>query len=189
MMQTTIDDCKKQLSILADMGHDVQTEYRCPFCLRYIQDPSKISREDAPQEALGGNKIAYTCKDCNNRLGWLIDCHLINAIIVDEESILPENRESKIELLSGTYKGKTLRAILKDEGDKLDICYLPDKNDPKVLNAEWEALEVGDIDKLYFSFSPITKTIMNGCREAALLKNAYVILFSYFGYTFLLDSF
>lgn len=185
----TQEECKNQLAILAELGMDVQPRYMCPFCLRYFDDPALISREDAPQEALGGSKIAYTCKECNNRLGWLIDCHLINATIVDEESVLPENHESKIELLSGTYKGKTIRAILKDKGDKLEINYLPDKNDPKVLDSEWEALKSGEINELYFSFSPVTKTIMNGSREAALLKNAYVILFSYFGYSFLLNPF
>lgn len=188
-MSIVIDDYKKQLSLLAELGYDVQKEFRCPFCLQYIHDPVKISREDAPQEALGGCKIALTCKDCNNRYGWLIDCHLINATIVDEESVLPENLESKIELLSGSYKGKTIRALLKDKGDGLEIIYLPDRNDPKVLDAEWEALESGKMDEVQFCFQRITPKIYKGKREAALLKNAYVILLSYFGYAFLLDPF
>ena len=107
----SIEDYKKQLSVLAELGYDVQKEFRCPFCLQNIHDPAKISREDAPQEALGGSKIALTCKDCNNRYGWLIDCHLINATIVDEESVLPENLESKIELLSGLHNPPHTRSV------------------------------------------------------------------------------
>ena len=185
----TVDECKNQLSILAEHGFKVQNKYLCPFCMRYITDPDKISREDAPQDFLGGTKIALTCKDCNNKFGGQIDNQLINAIKIDEESFLPENFESRIELQSGSSKGKTIRAILKDEGNSLEIILLPEHNDPKLLDAEWQAIESGDIKEVCFTTARITKKVYNGKREAALIKNAYVILFSYFGYSFLLNPF
>lgn len=185
----TQEECKNQLALLAELGMDVQPRYMCPFCLCYFDDTALISKEDAPQDSLGGSKIALTCKECNNKFGWQIDCHLINSIIIDEESELPENLESKIEILSRSCKGKTIRAILKDEGNILDFYLLPDKNDPKVLDAEWKLLESEEDHEVVFSFPRITKKVMRGNREAALLKNAYVILFSYFGYSFLLNPF
>lgn len=185
----TQEECKNQLAILTGLGMYVQPRYMCPFCLRYFYDSTLISREDAPQDSLGGSKIALTCKECNNKYGWQIDCHLINSIIIDEESELPENLESNIEIISQSCKGKTIRAIIKDEGDTLGFYLLPDKNDPKVLDAEWKMLESEEGKEVVFSFPRITKKVMRGNREAALLKNAYVILFSYFGYSFLLNPF
>ena len=116
-------------------------------------------------------------KSITNRSSEALDKYLVEIgraplISIDEESELPENLESKIEILSRSCKGKTIRAILKDEGNILDFYLLPDKNDPKVLDAEWKLLESEEDHEVVFSFPRITKKVMRGNREAALLKNA-----------------
>jgi hypothetical protein len=67
-----------QLALLQEKGVlniDVQSEksYICPICQRqfsedYLDNSHKnyLTLEDAPPFALGGSKIALTCKECNN---------------------------------------------------------------------------------------------------------------------------
>ena len=84
---------RDQLSILHSMNLFRQYDgYICPFCLnRFNEDNvAALSLEDAPQEALGGSKVALTCKKCNNTMGGLIDCHLVNYIEAIECRQFPE---------------------------------------------------------------------------------------------------
>ena len=183
----TIEDCKDQLSILTALGYPFQSEYLCPFCFRYISDSALISREDAPQDALGGKKIALTCKDCNNTYGHTIDCHLINFIADSEDSTLPVGMNRQF-VFHDKERGLDFRGQLEvlPKGEMKMV--LPKQiNDPKILDAEIQDLNVSDVVIAEMATNK-NKSIPRNIA-AAMLKNAYVILFSYFGYSFLMDSF
>lgn len=45
--------------------------YICPICKKIFvgNEVKNLTQEDAPQDKLGGKRIALTCKDCNNTCG------------------------------------------------------------------------------------------------------------------------
>ena len=60
---------KKQLNILNKKGwlaniSSYNNEYICPLCLNKFtaEQMDELSQEDAPQDKLGGKRIALTCK-------------------------------------------------------------------------------------------------------------------------------
>jgi hypothetical protein len=74
---------------IVDMKFDSEKPYLCPICLRAfttndldINRANFLTLEDAPPDALGGKKVALTCKQCNNVCGTSIDHQFISKIYV-----------------------------------------------------------------------------------------------------------
>ena len=182
-----IEECKGQLSLLAALGYHFHSEYLCPFCKRYISDPAQISREDAPQDALGGKKLALTCKDCNNTYGHTIDCHLINFITDSEDRLRPAGMNRRF-VFHDKERGHEFRGQLEVlPGGEMRMVLPKQINDPTILGAEIHDLSVNDVVIAEMATNKEKRIPQN--IAAAMLKNAYVILFSDFGYSFLMDAF
>ena len=182
-----IDTYKKQLSILRHLGYTESDEYVCPFCLRSFTDVSLISLEDAPQEALGGSKIALTCKECNNKLGGLVDCHLVNYIVDKEDRLFPKEMVRSF-TFHDKKRGRDIQGKIEvNKTGEIRMIFPEKVNDPKVLNAAVKEIKKGDIIGAEMRVNLSKRMPRN--IVAALLKNAYILLFSYFGYSFLLNSF
>lgn len=163
---------------------DVEGEYICPICLKsYTKENLKLlSLEDAPQESLGGRKIAITCKECNNKCGHEIDVHLVNAIVArEQQDFLPNShREVRAE-----YKGTTINAKLHVYENDMELFVAKKNNNPSSMEKYVNSITHNSI--ITIKNKPIKAQKVE--YSTALLKNAYIILFSCFGYTFLLDPF
>lgn len=181
-----IDTYKNQLHLLKELGCNVPENYICPFCLQTFEDIKLLSLEDAPQEKLGGSKIALTCKNCNNSFGTTIDCHLINFITQAEDKKFPNGLNRPFNFIDPATMQK-FRGILRTKNEQMEIVLTPNNNDPKVLDKEWDELKDSKLLYAEMVTNPNKRIPQN--IAAALLKNAYVILFSYFGYTFILNPF
>ena len=182
-----LDLYKRQLSILRVFGYCVPDEYICPFCERVVTEIDEISMEDAPQEALGGKKIALTCKECNNDFGITVDCHLVNFIKDSEDRKFPIGMNRLFEF-HDRQRGRDFRGRVEVGKNGELKMILPQRiNDPKVLSETVRDLKQDDTIHAEMRVQ-LEKRIPKNIA-AALIKNAYVILFSYFGYTFLLDTF
>lgn len=181
-----VDTYKKQLSILNDLGNSLPTEYVCPFCLRQYTDASLISLEDAPQEALGGSKIALTCKSCNNRYGGLIDCHLVNYIVDSEDKKLPAGLNRPF-IFNDPKTGQKVRGTLRTDKEKMEMVLLGKVNNPEILENEIKTIRPNSLIFAEMQTNQQKRVPQN--IVAALLKNAYIILFSYFGYSFIANPF
>lgn len=182
-----VDLYKRQLSLLRELGCSVPKEYYCPFCGRVINDLDEISMEDAPQEALGGKKIALTCKECNNNYGRTIDCHLVNYITDREDSRFPVGMNRSF-VFHDEKRGNDVRGTVEVGKNGEIRMVLPKRiNDPRVLDATVRDLKIDDT--IYAQMRVQLEKRIPGNIAAALIKNCYVILISYFGYTFLWDSF
>lgn len=180
---------RDQLSILHSMNQFRQYgDYICPFCLKRFNEDNvaALSLEDAPQGALGGSKIALTCKECNNTMGGLIDCHLVNFIEAIEVRQFPEGLEKRV-TISNPDTGASTNALLKIESGQFIIYVPPKNNNPAVLDHELPKWRENTL--LNFEFADNANKCLPRRIVAAILKNAYVLLFAQFGYSFLLSPY
>ena len=176
------------LSILKDVGIvSMHSDYICPLCMKnYSQEIAKqeLTEEDVPQKSLGGQRITLTCKQCNNTCGTNIDVHLLESIkSIEQRAFLPgTDRTVHIEKGEGR-----LKATLKVGKDKEMFLNIDTKhNNPKTWSFYHEnvLLEDSIID---IQDAPLKRDARR--VSAAILKNAYLILFARTGYTFLSDHF
>ncbi|WP_195437372.1 hypothetical protein [Parabacteroides goldsteinii] len=179
-----------QLRILIDnelieMDDKYKDEYICPgTTCRFSEDNiNELSLEDAPQNALGGQKIALTSKSWNNECGREVDVYLFNSIVNYENAHFVPGSASKVKI---KIKDKEFNGMLMVHLDgKMEMRNSEKQNDPKLLAEYMSQLKPG----LKYSIRHMpSKTDINRA-SAAILKNAYIILFSKFGYTFLLDDY
>lgn len=159
-------------------------DYICPICLHTFsaEQLSDLSLEDAPQASLGGHKIALTCKKCNNTSGHIIDNHLINFLKRLDEIDFIDGSNRRIEIIK---EGRRINADLEVGSNRELNVILPRKiNNPKILEEHIANTNEGDIIDIK------NKKIDIDLKKVstAILKNAYIILFSKFGYSFLLDK-
>ena len=180
---------RDQLSILHSMDlYRQYDDYICPFCLKCfsVDNVASLSLEDAPQYALGGSKVALTCKECNNTFGGSIDCHLVNFIEAIEIRQFPEGLEKRV-TISNPNTGASTNALLRIESGEFKI-YVPKRNNnPSVLSQELPKWIENTL--LSFEFADNANKRLQRSIVAAILKNAYVLLFARFGYTFLLNPY
>lgn len=174
------------IKILRTKEINIEGDYVCPLCLKSYreQDVIKLTEEDVPQRSLGGRRIALTCKECNNVCGSEIDVHLFNLIKVKEQKFFLPGDKRKIYVQNGEKK---LNATI-EIGENRDIKLLVDitKNNPKIWNFFYEQVLIPQKE-----ITIEDKNIKKDERRinAALLKNAYLLLFAKTGYTFLLDKY
>lgn len=175
------------ISFLQDNNALVGGDYYCPLCLRpySIADVKHLlTEEDVPQRSLGGEKITITCPDCNHNCGSNIDFHLKNTIeLIEQKSFLP-GTDRQVRVIKD---GQQLNATLKvGENKSISLDINTKINAPNVWTnfKEYVLLPENIIDVQ-------DKPIKHDERrvEAALLKNAYLILFSKTGYAFLMDHY
>ena len=175
------------LNIIRELNITDRTdEYICPICMKGFSKNSivKLSIEDAPQQALGGKKIAITCKDCNNTCGHTIDNHLYNMLEYIERSHFLSGTDHRIKILD-LDKEEPINAKLEVKGkDDLKMLISEKNNNPYILKERLNKLVDGkeitiQNEKLKVNFRR---------ASAAIIKNAYIILFAKYGYSFMLDK-
>lgn len=156
----------------------------CPLCMKSFEDVTELTEEDVPQKSLGGKRITLTCKQCNNTCGSDIDIHLLGLIKgIVQQAFIPGS-DRKVSVLNGE---KRLNATLEVKDNRELLLNI----DPKLNNPKtWELFH----DKVLLENSVVNiedNTLKQDIRRysAALLKNAYLILFERTGYTFLSDPF
>lgn len=178
---------KYNLSLLRELGRiDNDAEFICPICLQEFtnKDIDILSMEDAPPESLGGKKICITCKNCNNKCGHDIDNYLFNYISSHERSQMLPGTSGKIAIqthgqeIFGSIINKlngraTIRIPMTNKGNN------PIKAHNYVnTHGYMSTMQIRNVYPKHDQF----KTAI------AMLKTAYIILFSKYGYAFLLDK-
>jgi hypothetical protein len=143
---------------------------------------SELSLEDAPQASLGGSKIAITCKRCNNTCGHEIDSHLVNFIkYIEEKEFLPRS-DRRVKIFDDE---EIVNATLQVGDNKELKMIIPNKiNNPTTLSNHISKIKKGTL--IDIQSNPLKIDMKK--VAVAILKNAYILLFAKFGYTFLLDE-
>ena len=178
--QIEILDTKNMLDFVPQSNN----VYVCPLCLKEFTEEKigELSQEDAPQAKLGGSRIALTCKICNNTCGSSIDCYLINRIENYENSLFIPNTKRNIKI---KFSDKEVNGQLEVNAEgEMTIRNNYNQNDPKLLDKYMKNL----VEDVVISVENKTKKTDDLRFSVALLKNAYIILFSKFGYSFILNK-
>lgn len=161
--------------------------YMCPLCMKTFtpeEAKEKLTEEDVPQKSLGGHRITLTCRQCNSTCGATIDIHLLNWIkSLEQKTFLPGTDRA----VSVYRDNKRLNAELKVGENKELLLYVNTKRNNPIVRDDFHnniLLENNVVDLQNVPLKIDARRI-----SAAILKNAYLILFARTGYTFLRDPF
>jgi len=167
--------------------------YICPICLREFSedhlDETKynnfLTAEDAPPAALGGSKIALTCRECNNGCGQEIDCYLTDVLRAIDDSFFYKGTKQSATI---EFEGKKVTVELESLGDGTLTAYHRNKfNNPTLLAKFIYGIKNKTVGPL-LNFMPPARKLDPKRINYALLKSNYIITFSKFGYIFLLSQ-
>lgn len=163
--------------------------YRCPICLKLFKkadlENNVLTVEHIIPEKLGGKIFTLTCKTCNSECGTYLDVHLINKIFADEvlsgKSSEPLNAE--IEIGDGLTRGDL---YIQQKGGKSSVKFVgkPNMVHPAALEKCSKALSEG-LDEIKLSGN-LGYKVFN--LQIALIKIAYLLLFSRLGYGYILNN-
>lgn len=177
-----IESMHNNQHILFTMGAIQDERYKCPLCMQSFSDDEvvkNLTEEDVPQASLGGKRIALTCRSCNSTCGHFIDVNLLNAIVGFEQKKFFLLTDRKVNLI---HEGRRLGANLHiDANSQLFLEIDAKRNNPKIWDEYRENIlkENALIDLQEIPLKRDERLI-----SAALLKNAYLLLFAKTGYTF-----
>lgn len=151
--------------------------YVCPICTNrfFHYDPSVLTLEHIPAEKIGGKKLLLTCKECNNGTGGKLQSHQIEKEKQDKfwKKELSENINLEVE----TEKG-ILRGFVKfDDSDPPTFQIQNDRLHPDMRDFDAKELDQSKLYKLGRQFDWHTARIAD-------LRDAYLIMFTKFGYSF-----
>jgi hypothetical protein len=182
------DAYKKHLDIIRELGITDRTDdYICTICLRGFskEEITELSLEDVPQVKLGGRKIAITCRHCNNTCGNTIDFHLINYINLMERKCFLPGSSRKIKILN-LGDGKPIEASLRIRSkDNIELVIPNDYYNSKTYKERLDTIAKDAITMV--QDKPIK--LNTNYVSAAIIKNAYILLFSLTGFTIILDNY
>lgn len=188
-----------QLHLMVDQGL-LQTElqyertYICPICLGQFQESDLfansgtnfLTEEDAPPAKLRGSRIALTCRDCNSGAGHQIDNHLINRIREIDDSKFYKGSKQFLRL---NYEGGPITSEITSNGDgTLTVLHRIGKNNPNRLDRFIYGLRNKTVGPI-LNLEPKDYRVIPERVNIALAKTNYIILFSKFGYLFLLHPY
>lgn len=165
------------------MSNGLTGDYVCPLCLtsytQQVVNTDAITIEHAPQHALGGHEKALTCKECNNGAGSEIDCHLDNLIqrLEFKEQVDGSKREGSFEV-----SGQRIHGSLTYNNGNCELRLPVRSNDTRINLGG--LMTTGD----EFEFEGKKVKYNANCGIAAMLKNAYILLFARIGYPILASA-
>lgn len=169
---------------------DFDEGFICPICFKLFtrQALSKeyadhLSLEDVPPRSLGGRVSTLTCKVCNNQAGSQLENHLRKKLRADEffEGVPGVPIETHFEPAPSV----DLAAVTQLAGDRsIEVICDPDRSDPGALDRFYALSPETAMSSFTLRFLPGYKI---NRPEAALLRIAYLLAFSQFGYGFLMN--
>lgn len=178
---------KTNLEILRRIGVKVPDgDFLCPECFSPFNEYeiSKLTEEDVPQASLGGSRITLTCRKCNSNSGALIDVHLQEALKAREQQEFLPNTDRKVSVM---VDGQRLNAKL-EVGENKDLKLVVDtkRNNPKV----WDDFRENKlVPNAIVDLQDAPLKHQQERVEAAIIKNAYLLLFAQTGFTLLSHSY
>lgn len=169
---------------------DTKEGYLCPQCFKFF-DREALSKEyddhltleDVPPKQLGGKVRLLTCKVCNNRSGTRLDSQLANKLNFDEflSGIPSAVLDGRMRLSTGTNVTTTIRT----EGTKnIHIQYHNSRSNPIDVAELEKQLKTGHLSEFDLTFYG---KFRENQPEVALIRIAYLLAFSVFGYGFLIN--
>ena len=162
----------------------------CPLCFKLFTRESlsrefddHLTLEDVPPSSLGGKPRTLTCKICNNWAGTELEADLANKLRSDE--VLKGLSAGRIETRFMPGEGIDLAARSSITSERIIVRYDPERSDPSQIEKLHRLEESGEIGEITLKF--LLRYRINR-PEIALIRIAYLMAFSRFGYGFLMNA-
>ncbi|MBD3638084.1 MAG: hypothetical protein HUJ25_12090 [Crocinitomicaceae bacterium] len=181
----------RRIDGVGEKTEEIKGDYICPICSEGFNDKdlnqnttNPLTLEDVPPKSLGGKQIALTCEKCNNGLGEKIDWHLAERLkeleFKDKKPFSQLTGKFTIDKMDLTVNGK----IVYNEKGETQNHYSKKNNNPKTLDIFLSNTKRGT--KIHFDPKP--SRVDPKKIQIGLLKNAYLLMFEKFGYSFILNA-
>ena len=168
--------------------------YACPLCLvEYTLDQiDLLSVDHVPAEALGGSRMVLTCKACNSDSGHDVQIHMIRrertANVFSGE--LSEPHAARISFLRGAEAEPraSVNGVVFTERSGPTTLTVSEANEPEDIASFRREMEaaVGSLD-WRFRVRFDQDQFHNIAARVGWLREAYLVAFAVFGYTYILD--
>lgn len=160
--------------------------FRCPLCLRDFSKDSILSKEITLEHvipsSIGGRLTTLTCCKCNSESGCRLEAHLVQRLRT--EDIFAGKRQSSLTTRVTTGKGEfgAEMRIFGEQNRTILIRAIESISSPRLHELAVEELESGLNE---FSIHGNLGYKETPSRVAAL-RMAYLMMFRYFGYGYIL---
>jgi hypothetical protein len=176
---------------------DFSNGYICPLCFEvFFEEDLDISKknyltlEDIPPKSLGGKPLALTCKNCNSKSGHELDIHLLNRLQELDSELFLKNSKANVTI---ELNGNKINGIVDiDQKGKVILDLQPNRSNPIETRKLMKDLFPPVITKEVFETPKINYKLHKRSKESradvALLRIAYLIAYSTFGNSFLING-
>ena len=167
---------------------DVSDVFVCPLCIKFFPrdaiDAKAITLEHVPPKKFGGKVRTMTCRECNNWGGSKLESQLGHQLQLIEVLSGQSGSSSDVEYFVNEQIGLPA-TVHRPNSDTWQLFGDPKRTNPSDLANLYESLKKTDSQ----SFKLTLRFTSHKARhpEAALLRIAYLLAFSIFGYSFLLN--
>ncbi len=164
-------------------------KFMCPICLREFGRDALanqlLDRAHVVPKSMGGKLKTLTCRDCNNRHGAKLDSQLV-AWVNFQDTILGKSRKPiRGRVIAGKRSQPANIHFPEDNESPIKIGLIPEYSDPKMVKEIKYAFE-SNIDHISFT---LDSTYSESLSRVAILSSAYLMMFVYFGYGYIMQSF
>jgi len=164
---------------------EVTDQFLCPICLTLFTrdaltaEPPAVALAHVVPKSLHGRLCTLVCRQCDNRVGSAFDSH------VGREKEL-QDWEQGAAAVSGRlkYNNGDIGVEIRRNGNTLGFWDVPQQSPPK----SWERFlkaAASDWSNTTFSFTVLTYSAIK--RNISLLYSAFLTMFYYFGYEYVLS--
>lgn len=160
---------------------DLKDAFACPLCLRVFSRDAipchHITIEHIIPSKAGGRLKTLTCGRCNHETGSKLDSHLVQRLKVLDPTF-PVPFEWSVQ--ENQVRGEAHR---EPDGSWIGEA-IPKMCDPEALERVQQALDEG-VARIRFRIDLGYNTRRS---RMALLRSAYLLMFTYFGYSYILHE-
>ncbi len=164
--------------------------FACPLCRGWFtqEQLDQLSIEHVIPQSVGGRIEVLTCKPCNNTYGTRIDAHLGRQL--QAQAFFAGEGADALRRRASSQDGKaTVDVAIKksDQGTvSVDVALVRERSNPRQLEKLLTSLNSSNT-VIGFDFSGNDKPDIRRAR-LSLLKSAYLLMFYYFGYGYLITE-
>jgi hypothetical protein len=157
--------------------------FLCPLCCKVIEKSypleAVVAEEHIIPKQLGGRLVTLTCRRCNNDQGSELDANLVRRVRAETRRY---PFSARVQVGNGEF-GAQLH-LPRSQSDLLDIVWIPKQSDPRKLATAKSELASGEEGEIHMQIN----FGYNHMRSlSGLLRTAYLLMFRYFGYRYVLD--
>lgn len=165
---------------------EYQDLFACPLCLtlfdRSSLDNELLSLEHIIPSGKGAANETLTCKKCNNTTGSAMDADLLKRI-KHEEQMERNGGPVRCEIVTGEGRHNANMFIKAGESPTIEIIGLPAQSNPSLLKKAVEEYVTNINFTMHWRAGYV-----HARSQTAMLRSAYLTMFRYYGYCYILQS-